>query len=668
MIKKQSNKHVSKEEVQEEKRHHFVRKSLHEKIQEEPDEVNEKTEEFEPIHKTKKHHKEIEDEEFEDDDPDDNELPSSARVTEQLSQIYKNKDGSLPDMTFFQKKQHVKVVRAFFTFLFSCLFLLAVVSGGMYFFRSNQDFSAKGVTVSVIGEDAVVSGDMMHYRIRYRNDEKIPLAKSKIVLHYPDGFKFQESSVPSSNDKHDEWDLGTLASGQGGYIDIYGVLYGSVGTERSFRVFLNYTPSNFNSEFQSAGVGKIRITDSPVALSITAPSSSIIGQVLPLIFTITPRNASSTLKNLALVIESSDGFVKKSSDPQSDNFSDLLWTIPVLNSEKSILVNAAISLPAGTKEYELKAKVVGWTTDTRQGDGFVLIEKSSIITFEESQFSANFLINGTGDNFSISPSEVLKPSIHIRNNAATPITNIRASVSFEAPSFQDKSILDWAALDDKNKNTISGEQMGPDIRRGVVSWDKAQIASLSSLAPKAEIPIEFVLPLKARDKISYTNFKEYKVRATLEVQYELAGKKQIAVVGPIEITINSDLAVAVKKTAQDVSGGKKQYNVSWDLANTFHEVKNVEISAEIFGDVVWSENFLKVPVGNVNFDAASKKLIWKIDTLPASAGVQTLQFGFIRKSFNPTQVLMMSKIKVTGKDTVTGKDIILLESEIPNEL
>lgn len=684
MIKKHKQKHSPKEEISEEKQHHFVRKSLHKNTKkeeleeideieeideesEEHDDIEEEHEESEHIHRTKKQQKEIEEEDF-DDDYEENELPSSARVNEQLSQIYKNKDGSLPDMTFFQKKERVKVVRAFFTLLFSCLFLLAVVSGGMYFFRSNQNFSAKGVMVSVTGEDDVAAGELMHYRIRYRNDEKIPLAKSKIVLYYPEGFQFKESNVPSSNDKHDEWDLGTLEAGQSGYIDVYGVLYGSIGTERSFRVFLNYTPSNFNSEFQSAGVGKIRITESPVALSITAPSSSVAGQVLPLLFTVTPRTASSSLKNLALVIESSDGFIKKSSDPQSDNFSDLSWTIPVLNSEKSILVNAAISLPAGVKEYDLKAKIVGWTDDARQGSGFVLTEKSSVITFEESQFSVDFSINGTANNFSISPSEVLKPVIRIHNNAATAISNIRASVSFEAPSFENKSILDWAVLDDKNKNTISGEQMGPDIRRGVVSWDKSQIAGLSSLSPKGEIPIEFSLPLKARDKISYTSFKESKIRATLEVQYELAGKKQVAVVGPIEITINSDIAVTSRKTGKDLSDGKKQYTFFWDLRNSFHEVKNVEISAEIFGDVLWDEKLQKAPFGNANFDAASKKLTWKIDTLPASAGVQTLQFGFVRKSFNPSQVLMMSKIKVIGKDVVTGKDLILLESEIPNEL
>jgi len=588
-------------------------------------------------------------------------------VSEQLVEIYKNQDGSLPDMTHFQKRKSQRTVRAFFTLLFSCLFLAAVVYAGVFYFGPKENFSKEGVTVEITGAEEVVSGEIAHYRIRYRNDETVPITQAKVVVHYPTGFEFKESSVPAANETKTEWDLATLDAGESGYIDIYGVMHGDFGTEESLRVFLNYTPANFSSEFQASAIAKVAFNESPVALTISGPATTMQGQSISLVFTLTARQSTSTLENLALVIDPGIGFVQKNSNPPSDNFGAWQWTIPSLKGETSITVVGAFAANPDLKEHTIKAKVLGSTAGTEaQRKTFVLTEKEYTVTFDEAQILGQFTINGTSEALNVTPGEMLTVNAALKNNLASNITNVHASVTFDAPSYQDKSILNWAKLQDKNNNSVQGEQVGTDIRRGVVSWDKTKISSLGSLAPQAEIPFSFSLPLKTSLEAPLVSFKEHRIEATFEVQYEKDGKKQTFVSAPIEITINSD--VSIESTIEKVknAASKDDFTVTWNLLNTVHDVKDVKMSAQVFGDITWEAGDLSVSSGKFEFDPKDKKILWTIDSLPASSDPVLAKFSFVRNTFNPTQTQLVSKINLSGKDVVTGKDVIVLKRETPN--
>lgn len=625
MLKKKGNKRIKKEDVL--SSHHFVKKDL-------------------------------------DDDLSEQAKGDSSAdyVSEQLVEIYKNQDGSLPDMTSFEKRKSLKILRAFFTLLFSCIFLGSIIFGGLVFFGPKQQFAQTGVTLEVIGENSIISGQEVRYRIRYVNNEKIDIKDTKLSVLYPKGFSFKESSLPPSNEAKSEWSLGTLQSGQNGFFDIYGTLSGNFGTEESLRVFLNYTPVNFSSEFQSASAFKIAFAQSPINLSISGPSSVLKGQNVSLVFTLSPVASSARFSNLALVIEGGEGFIKKKSNPETDNFGTWTWNIPNLQEEKNITVNGVFS-PSESKDYTIKAKVLANTTDK---NNFVLIEKEYKVAFDDAEILGQFTINGASENLSVIPGERLLVNAAIKNNLPTSITNVRASVTFDAPSYQDKSILNWAQIEDKNKNIIQGQQIGTDIRRGVIAWDKSHLGSLSNLASNAEVPFTFTLPLKSAQESPLQSFKEHRITATFEVQYEKDGKKQTFVSMPIEITINSDLNLTSEVKKEKNLNSKDDFLVSWNLLNTFHEVKDVEISGQIFGDVSWEAGDLSVSLGKLEFDPKEKKILWKIDTLPASPNPVKATFSFVRGSYNPTQTQLMSKVQVKAKDMVTQKDILILKSETPN--
>lgn len=573
-------------------------------------------------------------------------------VSDQLAEIYKNKDGSLPDMSNFQKRKSSRTLRAFFVFLFSCLFLGAVVVGGIFFLKPQENFSKDGVKVAITGEDNITSGQVTHYRIRYHNGEDVPITKAKLLVHYPEGFVFKESSVPAASDKHDEWDLGTLKAEENGFIDIYGTLYGDLGAEESLRVFLNYTPANFSSEFQAVGVSKVTIGESPVALSITAPSTTAAGALTSVVFTLTPREASNTIQNLALVIDPGSGFTQKTSNPPSDNFGAWVWTIPTLKGEKSITITGAFTQTPGTNDSIIKAKIIG-TPVSGQSKTFILAQKEYHISFDQNKLGAEFTINGASDALSVSPGDDLHVVSNIKN-LSSPLTNVHASVTFDAPSFQDKSILNWAKIDDKNKNTITGIQVGTDIRRGVVAWEN----------PK--FPLQFTLPVKTAIEAPLAKFKENTIHATLTVAYDQDGATHTFVSNPIEITLNSDFALQSTVEKKVNSSGKDQFFLTWRIQNTAHEMQNAVLNGEIYGDIDWQQDTVSASVGALSFEPKEKKLVWKADKIPASNTPVEIKFSFVRKNYNPTQTQLLSKIQLTGKDTVTGKDVIIFASATPN--
>ncbi len=574
-------------------------------------------------------------------------------VSEQLVEIYKNKDGSLPNMSHFEKRKSSRTLRAFFVFLFSCVFLGAVVLAGIFFFKSQSNFSKDRVTVAVTGEDNIRSGQVTHYRIRYHNGEDVPVTKAKIVVNYPAGFIFKESTVPASSDKNNEWDLGTLNSQENGFIDIYGFMYGDLGAEESLRVFLNYTPANFSSEFQAVGVGKITIGESPVALSITAPSTTSPGALTSLVFTLTAREPSTSLQNIALVIDPGVGFTQKTSNPPSDNFGAWTWTIPTLKGEKSITVTGAFAAPAGATDYTLKAKVVG-TSLVGQQKTFILAQKDYRLSFEQNKFIPEFTINGASDALSVSPGDDLHVLVDIKNNSSTALTNVQASVTFDAPSFQNKSILNWAKLDDKNKNTVTGTQVGTDIRRGVIAWEN----------PK--LPLSFNLPVKTAAEAPLANFKENTLHATLSLLYTQGGSAYTYVSPPVDVTINSDFSLQSSLEKKQNAAGKDQFFVTWNIQNTAHEIQNLVLNAELYGDIDWQKDTLSVSTGALTFDPKEKKILWKADKISASNKSVEIKFSFVRKNYNPTQTQLISKVQLTGKDSVTGKDVIVFSSATQN--
>ena len=110
--------------------------------------------------------------------------------------------------------------------------------------------------------------------------------------------------------------------------------------------------------------------------------------------------------------------------------------------------------------------------------------------------------------------------------------------------------------------------------------------------------------------------------------------------------------------------GKDVHTVTLLIQNTFHELSDIHIETDLYGDITWLEDALQVPAGEVAFDEKTKKLTWDIDVMPVSVDVLALQFGVVLNTNNPSQTNLSSKLNFKATDTVTDKPIVKIGDEI----
>lgn len=596
---------------------------------------------------------------------DENDQPIAVdqkKIDKQLTEIYENQDGSMPDMTTIEKKHRGRLVRAFFTLLFACAFLGGVAWLGFFVIQPQSGFSEEDVIVSISGEEHIHIGQQVRYRIRYRNAQSTSLAQAVLQVRYPEGFVFEESSVEPTNGKNDEWSLGTIKGQDSGFIDVFGTMYGDLGKRQSFRVFLNYLPANFSSEFQKVAHVTTEIESTPVKVSVTGPEDVAYGAETTYEVTVS-KDGDIAVATLALELEHG-AFRKTDSEPASDQFEETRWTLGSFEEETKVSITGAFN---GEGEYDrapLAVRVIGWKDESGREDPFVLATTSLDVAVLRTELSAQLVMNGSSADFDVQPGERLNTSIAIKNVGQSTFENMRVRLVFETPSAKNKSMLYWQDIDDPADGNIVGEQVNKDRRRGLVTWDKTHVTALRSLSPGDSALIDMSIPIKTMDQADLTAFASGAITAFLEVRYDVDDKQESLSTTPLTMTVNSDLAFEVRDDVREDAQGRDVHIINYVLTNQFHGLENVELTADVYGDVTWDESLLQVPAGDLTWDADAKKITWKIPLLPAEVDTVSLQFGLLMNSDNPTQTRLTSKPQLVATDSVTGRQLVKIGNEI----
>jgi hypothetical protein len=583
-------------------------------------------------------------------------------IQKKLVEIYENSDGSMPDMKTFKKKKKYRFATAFFVLLFSCVFLGTVAWAGFFLFQPKTDFSENDVIVSVSGDEQTTPGGEVHYRIRYRNGQHVPLAQTNIQIRYPQGFTFSSSSIPATNDTHDEWTLGVLNPDEGGYLDITGTMYADVGSEQSIRAFFNYKPANFSSEFQKVSVLAVKVQDSPVEFTVVAPDQVSPGRDVELVITAKAKEGA-TIGKTTFVLDPGIGFTKKSSEPVSDAYQAYQWTFDSLAEAKTVKVVGSFAKNNEDKQHII-VRVLGHQNDTIQDDGFIIATQEKDIAFSEMPVEINLAINGSMDNMSVAPGDVLNATISVKNLSQAALAHATIKFILDNPSANKKSILNWNKLDDKADGTITGEQVTDEVRRGSITWDETNISALASVAPDAEVKIDVSIPIKNGDETSLSDFTSDKMSGSVEVQYDKGEGKEIIKSNNVEMIINSDFGFEVRDDVSSDSSGQEVHTVTWLLNNTYHDLKNIQLDADVYGNVQWDATGLSVPAGEVKYDEKTKHIVWKVPTMSNSTDVLALKFAIVIPNKNPTQTTLVSKVTAKATDVVTNMEITKTGDEI----
>lgn len=582
-------------------------------------------------------------------------------IDKKLAEIYENEDGSMPDMTHFEKEKRGRFVRSLLILLFSCAFLVAVAWAGFFVIQPKSSFSEDDVVLSISGEEKVNIGEEMRYRVRYKNNQNVRLTNVVLQIRYPEGFMLTDSSRAAANEAKDEWLIGDLAEQESGFLDISGKMYGNTGDKQSFRIFLDYKAENFSSEFQKVSSLTLEIGQFPVSLAVEGPKEAVLGSEIE--FKISLNNPDNySLENLAVELDESSAFSVKSSNPKPDQFAVNRWSVDPAGGQK-FSIKGVFNPDLGAGAGEASFRLIGWKDKDKSKDGYIYSVQSHSVAFLQTEVTANLVINGTSGNMNVQPGETLNGTVVLKNAGTTPLKNVTARVVLDAPAVEKVSILKWAEIENPQDADIVGEQLNADRRRGILTWNKSKITDLRQMDPNEEITADFGLPIKSAEDTDLTLYKGTDIEATLEVRYELNGENKIISNVPIKMTLNSDTDFEMRDEVS-YADGKNTHTMKWIVTNNFHELENIKMQMDIYGDITWLPEQLSVPAGNVDFNKDLKKLTWTIEKMPLDLDVLALQFAFTLNSVNPTQTNLTSKTTFEAKDSVTGEQILKTAKEV----
>ncbi len=585
-----------------------------------------------------------------------------TKISKQLTEIYKDDQGRMPDM---RQIKITKTHTAFKTFLTVVLvggLLAAAAWAGFFFMPGTTDkFSEDKVVLRLNGPTNIMAGTTTTYQIAYENNQSIAFKKATLNVQYPDGFVFLSSNIESKNAGHTEWDLGRIEAGRKRELSVTGLTYGALNQKQSWRVFLTYQPENFGSELQKSAILDIVTDKSPFSLTVDGSNKTLAGNMAEYTFT-TKKESESGITKLEVKPSWPKNFVLVSSSPAISK--DFKWTIetnksptPSTTAPTSWTFKLSGRFTTSTDEKE---EITGAILTPANNKLFTIADTKIAPQVAKNDSDFSLAINGSLSNFSIQPGGELNMTLTLKNISDEDIDNATLKLGLNAPAIQKQTLLNWAKIEDKYDGNIVGSQISANLRRGEITWDKTKIPALASIKKGAEVSVDIRLPLKDSAAINLPDLKDSsQITALAELTFKDSDKKDQKISSnKIIITVNSDLKFEVRDSASGLV-----HKINWVLTNNFHPLKNLTLSADVIGDVN-VELPTPTPAGEVKFDDKTKKLTWTIAEMPDSVDVLALPITITLNKADPTQELLVSKVQVQADDTVTGEKLDFMGDEI----
>ncbi len=586
----------------------------------------------------------------------------NQKIERQLNNIYKDDNGQIPDMQKIKKIKNGSFIGGLFKFLFSIAILAALAWAGFFFLPTTNKYSDSQIALEISGPENFIIGATTTYQIIFKNTQNVTVNNVNITANYPLGFIYSQSSIEPKNIGKNEWEIGNLKPNEEKILQITGNLFGSLGEAQSWRVLLNYTPENFKSEMQKVATLNVSPSQTPINISLAGIDKIAINT--PANFIITVESKENLIgKNLEISpVFPSNFSIVSSSIPLEKNVWKLKQSTSTQNISKYIInFTGKFSL---TDEDAVPLKVQLKLVDSKQGS-FLLSEAVLNTEIIKNAITLNTAINGSLIDLESKPGEILNFTVLIKNSGKEDINKAQLKLVIDSPSYKKQSILSWSEITDKNDGDINGSQISDQIRRASLIWNGKKLSNLDKIKAGEEVSVDFQIPIKNSTAAPWNSIENNQIKITTELTFQDSTKSlQIINNNPINITLNSDLSIQIKNEVSNDNKEREKHDVTWILNNTFHPLKNIVLTADIYGDIIW-QGPSSTLASDVQFDKNTKQLVWTISEMTENSDVLDLPFSIIINKKNPTQNTLISKIHITADDTISGKKIELLGDETP---
>lgn len=588
-----------------------------------------------------------------------------AQINRNLRAIYKEDDGTMPNMHHFAHGGAHRWRRSFLLGAAILLLCSSAAWAGFFIFGSRgPTFSEEAVRIDITGPSSVGIGDEVTYHVRVSNNQPLQLSATELVLQYPEGFQVKDTSLLPLDAEKKKWRFGVLDNGQSAELAITGTLYGHLQTQQSLRAFFTYRPSNFNSEFQNIANFTQTFDRTSLSLTIDAPQNASPWQNLevPLIL----QNSSDHLMGpLTLTLDLGTHFAllppeKKREEklPQGVTHPEpLVWKINEIQPQAKLtfLVNGSYTSDA------IPTEKIAATASIAVGDtSYELTRAEKDIQLADSSLSLSLIANGATGPITIAPEDTLTFSLFYKNTGKNAIKNLTLKTIFDSPATGGTSVLLSKTVSAGIEPIITTESINPDLRRIILEWGKKQSSALGSIAVGKENNIPFTMALASKSAIDYRKLTQFTILVHAEGEFD-NGTKVSLQTQPITITISSDTSFTMgiepvdPATTDTTTDTTDTYRIIWRFSNSVHPLKDILVKANLVGDIEWLGQ--ESSAGTVAFDSKTKNVRWSIPSIAAGTNNQDASFIIHLKGTAPGQTLLMTQSTLEATDATVNKPI-----------
>jgi len=582
-------------------------------------------------------------------------------IGKKLASIYKDNEGHIPNMKRIKIKKTHPVLKFFFSLIIVGGLLAAAAWTGFFILPNNTKFSDKNVDLEIKGPTEISLGATTTYSINYNNRQNYSLTNTILTVQYPKGFIFVTSSFPAKNSGNTEWDLNTIKPKQKNSITITGKTYGAIKQAETWRVFLTYKPENYNYKSQKASTLNVGLKDINYTISIIGPDKVVLNDDAQYIFSVEKKDGAQ-LEQLELQASWSGYFNISTSSPALND--DNKWIIETNDEKKwEFKVKGKFTQPDKEGGSKIDA-VLAIPVEAKEGQYYELAQTTLNTKLLKNELNLDLAINGSTSNFNTQPGKTLNFTVYFKNTSKNELKDAIIKLSIDAPSANNRSMLDWPEIIDGYDGDILGTQLNATIRRGDITWYNKYIPELSILKPGKDVTINLSIPIRTMKKFDLTQLKTQEIKVSAQANFKNdKGDKQSLQSNDITITTNSDLELEIRDSISINSKSQETHDLKWILTNNLHSLKDILVTADVYGKAEWKTK-TKAPAGDLSYDNKTQKITWKIPTMPESLDILALPFTITVLEKNPTQQLLISKVKLEAYDEVTKKKIEIIGKEI----
>lgn len=544
----------------------------------------------------------------------------------------------------------------------SIIAIFSIVAVLVYKYK-NSAFTEDKVLIEIDGPKSADSNQMLKYKIRYKNLNRVELKNAEIYLNYsenfqPEGNNAKFEAINSSNGKIS---IGNIKSKEENEVEFSGKIYAPEETNVYLNAKLSYYPSNFNSNFSIEKKINILVKSSPIILEVSAPTEAASGNDIEYVIDFKNRS-TKRFSDLRLKVEYASGFTFQSASPspsEGNNF----WYIGSLEENQSGKVKIQGNLE-GLRNEAKSIKVIMGAIDNTSGKFLSFSEREKRTKIATSPFYIMQRVNGLRD-LSVNTGDNLNYVVEFKNEG-----NIGLSKSIIEVEIKSKA-LDFPKIEIADGGYYDGAL-------NKIIWKAVDIPRLANLQPGQTGLVKFSIPILEEVPVSNSQDKNFAIVSIATIDSPDVptpiGSNKIISSNRIELKLNSDVILETKGFYTDSSisnigpimptvGQETTYTIHWLVSNKYNNVSGVRVESSLPTGVKWTGKTLPESE-KLTFNERTNSLVWDIGNLTNAIGILEpkreviFQISITPQSYQfDKEIPLVNKSIITVQDQFTSKEL-----------